>query len=155
MASDENFSLEEALKQAAKVSGSAPNDQADEQKVVAFSSAPVRDAPPPFYESFNLMVKDFNRFFIQTLIGNVPHVIWEHDNEDTFFSYENFHKQFSYVKVANNLFGESNKIESGIKATKYWLDNYHKRSCKGIKFWPSLRFDPNDPEGKYHNTWKG
>jgi hypothetical protein len=101
------------------------------------------------------MIKDFNRYFIQTLITNQPYVIWEHDNTITFFTYENFHKQFSYVKIANSLFGEKNKVESTAKATKLWLDSYHKRRCLGIKFWPSTKVDPKDPEGKYFNTWKG
>jgi hypothetical protein len=152
MTKDDKLTLDAARKQAEKLGhGSAPNDHFEEPK----SHLPINDASQPFYESDKLMIKDFNRFFIQTLLGGVPYVIWEHDDEDTFFTYENFHKQFSYVKIASSLFGENNKVESNIKPTKCWLDNYHKRSCKGIKFWPSTKVDPKDPDGKYHNTWKG
>jgi hypothetical protein len=36
------------------------------------------------------MIEDFNRFFIQVLIGNHPNIIWEHDDNYTIFSYDNF-----------------------------------------------------------------
>jgi hypothetical protein len=153
MTDDDKLSLEEAVKQAQKIKIAVSNDQFDDNDGTT-KTFETNDAPQSFYESFDLMVKDFNRYFIQTLIGNQPYVIWEHDNTITYFTYENFHKQFSYVKVANTLFGTKGAVASNVKATKYWLDNYHKRRCLGIKFWPSMRPDPKDPDGKYFNTWK-
>jgi hypothetical protein len=153
MTNDDKLSLEEAVKQAQKIKIAVSNDQFDDNAGEP-KTFETHDAPQPFYESFDLMVKDFNRYFIQTLITNQPYVIWEHDNIITYFTYENFHKQFSYVKVANNLFGEKGKVESNVKPAKYWLESYHKRRALGIKFWPSMRPDPRDPEGKYFNTWK-
>jgi hypothetical protein len=112
---------------------------------------PYMDAPQAFYDSIPLMIEDFNRFFIQALIGNLPSVIWEHDNTYTIFTYENFHKQFSYVRIAT--YGDKKSSEP--KATKIWLDSYNKRSCPGIKFWPNVKaVDPNDPENKLFNTWR-
>jgi hypothetical protein len=110
--------------------------------------ASVRDEPMAFYDTVPDMVGDFNRFFIQVLIGNQPNVIWEHDNKYTIFSYEQFHKQFSYVRIVNGNKGDG-------KATKMWLDSYNKRSVPGIKFWPSLKaIDPNDPKNRLFNTWR-
>jgi hypothetical protein len=57
------------------------------------SEKPYKDAPQAFYETIPLMIEDFNRFFIQVLIGNQPNVIWEHDDNYTIFRYDNFHKQ--------------------------------------------------------------
>jgi hypothetical protein len=108
------------------------------------------DAPLPFYESIQVMLQDFNRLFIQVLIGNCPHVAWEHDNIVTYFPYKHFHEQFSYVRCANPLFGPGNKIESQLTPTRYWLNWSHKRSCRGIKFYPAS-VDPNDPEGRFYN----
>jgi hypothetical protein len=153
MTNDETLSLEEAQKQGQKLKIVVSNDSFDDN-ADATKTFETTGTPQPFYESFDLMVKDFNRYFIQTLITNQPYVIWEHDNTITYFTDENFHKQFSYVKVANNLFGEKGKVESNVKPTKYWLESHHKRRALGIKFWPSKNVDPKDLEGKYFNTWK-
>jgi hypothetical protein len=110
--------------------------------------APVRDEPMAFYDTVADVIADFNKFFIQALIGNQPSVIWEHANKYTIFSYEQFHKQFSYVRIVNG--------DSKGKATKIWLNSYNKRSVPGIKFWPSTTaIDPNDPKNKLFNTWRG
>jgi hypothetical protein len=121
----------------------------DSDKVEDLSEKPYTDAPQAFYETIPLMIEDFNRFFIQVLIGSQPSVIWEHDNDYTIFSYEQYNKQFSYVRIASS--GDNKS-----KATKIWLDSYNKRTCPGIKFWPSTTaVDPNDPENKLFNTWRG
>jgi hypothetical protein len=112
MTNDDKLSLEEAQKQGQKLKIAVSNDQFDASSDAISGDFKSSDAPQPFYESFNLMIKDFNRYFIQTLITNQPYVIWEHDNTITYFTYENFHKHFSYVKVANNLFGAANAVES-------------------------------------------
>jgi hypothetical protein len=113
------------------------------------SAKPYVGEPQAFYDTIPSMVADFNRFFIQALIGNQPSVIWEHDNDYTIFNYEQFHKQFSYVRIASS--GDNKS-----KATKIWLDSYNKRRVPGIKFWPSsTAIDPNDPENKLFNTWRG
>ena len=65
------------------------------------------------------MIAEFNRFFVQALIGNQPSVIWEREDKYILFSYENFHKQFSYVQVGD-LFGGN---KSNVKATNRWLDS--------------------------------
>jgi hypothetical protein len=84
------------------------------------------DAPQAFYGDIPSMINDFNRFFIQILIVNVTHVIWEHDNDYTIFNYEQFHKQFSYVRVPV----ENKKTRSTeyVKATRIWIDSFEKRS---------------------------
>jgi hypothetical protein len=99
------------------------------------SAKPYEDAPQAFYDNIPLMIEDFNKFFIQVLIGNQPSVIWEHDNDYTIFNYEQFHKQFSYVRVPV----ENKKTRSTeyVKATRIWIDSFEKRTCPGIKFWPS------------------
>ena len=97
------------------------------------------------------MIEDFNKFFIQALIGNQPSVIWEHDDTFTIFSYDNWHKQFSYVRIPSK---EKNKDWQ--KATKIWTDSYNKRTVPGIKLWPSTSVvDPEDLENKLFNTWRG
>jgi hypothetical protein len=47
------------------------------------SAHPYVDAPQAFYNDIPSMINDFNRFFIQILIVNVTHVIWEHNNDYT------------------------------------------------------------------------
>jgi hypothetical protein len=152
MSSDEKLSLEEATKQTEQF-GVGPSDGKFNQN---YSAASQSNTPQALYESVSLMISDFNRFFIQVLIGkNIPSVIWERENDYVIFSYENFHKQFSYVQVANDLFSEKNKAVSSVKATKLWLDSNRKRSCEGIKFWPSTTaVDPEDPRNKLFNTWR-
>ena len=82
----------------------------------------------------------------------MPSVIWERGDKYIIFSYENFQKQFSYVQIVD-LFG-GNKAKD--KVTKRWLDSPRKRTCPGIKFWPStVAIDPDDPENKLFNTWRG
>jgi hypothetical protein len=115
------------------------------------STEPYVDAPQVFYDDINSMMSDFNRFFIQALIGNQPSVIWEHDDKYTIFSYEQFNKQFSYSKIPNQTKG---KVEY-VKATHIWLGSPTKRRVPGIKFWPNVKAnDPNDPDNKLFNTWK-
>ncbi len=143
MIADQDVSLEGALKQEQEFEGAF---NVGSNAGVALQSC----TPQPLYESDVLMIADFNRFFIQVLIVNVPSVIWEHDNDYTIFSYENFHKQFSYVQIID-LFGGN----SSIKATRRWLDSPRKRSCREIKFWPSTEaVDPEDPDNKLFNTWR-
>jgi hypothetical protein len=57
------------------------------------SAKPYKDAPQAFYSTTAEMIDDFNRFFIQVLIGNQTSVIWEHDDDYTIFTYEQFNKQ--------------------------------------------------------------
>jgi hypothetical protein len=118
------------------------------------SAKPYKDAPQAFYSTTAEMIDDFSKFFVQVLIGNQPGVIWEHDNDYTIFNYEQFNKQFSYVRVP--IENKKARTTEYIKATRFWLDSYNKRSMPGIKFWPSTTaIDPNDPENKLFNTWKG
>ena len=145
MIADKDISLEEALKQdhEFKAAGAYSGDS-----IAPHSS----NMPQSLYESEALMIKDFNRYFIQVLIGNQPSVIWEHNEKYIIFSYDNFDKQFSYVQILD-LFGTN---KASIKATKRWLDSPRKRSCLGIKFWPSTTaVDPDDPENKLFNTFRG
>jgi hypothetical protein len=145
---DRNLSMEEALKQDQEFKASSSDP------VIDIPAALTSSWPQPLYESDSLMITDFNRFFIQALIGNVPHVIWEHDGTFIIFSYENFHKQFSYVQVVD-LFGGTNKAG---KATKRWLDAppSRKRNVPGIKLWPATTIiDPNNPKNKLFNLWRG
>ena len=144
MIADKDISLEEALKQdhEFKAAGAYSGDS-----IAPHSS----NMPQSLYESEALMIKDFNRYFIQVLIGNQPSVIWEHNEKYIIFSYDNFDKQFSYVQILD-LFGTN---KASIKATKRWLDSPRKRSCLGIKFWPSTTaVDPDDPENKLFNTFE-
>ena len=120
----------------------------------ASSAKPYADAPQAFYDTIPLMIEDFNRFFIQVLIGNQPSVIWEHDEDYTIFSYDNFHKHFSYVRVP--IENKKTRATEYVKATRIWIDSFEKRSMPGIKLWPStVVVDPEDPENKLFNTWKG
>jgi hypothetical protein len=145
MNSDDKLSLDEAIRQAQQFGGDTSG-----------FAAPPLNAPKSLYEDEASMIADFNRFFIQVLIGNMPSVIWERNDKYIIFNYENFHKQFSYVQVIHvDLFSEKKKAEVTIKATKYWLDSPRKRSSDGIKFWPSTTIiDPEDPENKIFNQWK-
>jgi hypothetical protein len=151
MTSDDKLSLEEAQKQSKEVTGSDDNPERN------YRAAPLSDTPQPLYESESLMIADFNRYFIQVLNDNLPQVIWEQESGYTIFSYENFHKQFSYVQViTNDLFSENKKRVSKLRATKLWIDSPRKRTCLGIKFWPSTTaIDPEDPKNKLFNTWRG
>lgn len=125
------------------------SDSPEFQRAQAAREKPYTDEPQPFYDTLPKMIEDFNRFFIQALIGNQPSVIWEHDDKFTIFSYEQFHKQFSYVRIVNG-------NDKGPKPTKIWLDSYNKRRVPGIKLWPStVAVDPEDPENKFFNIWRG
>jgi hypothetical protein len=150
MTSDEKLSLEEAQKQSSEVTGSDDNPEQN------YSAAPQSNTPQSHYEGESLMISDFNRYFIQVLNDNLPQVIWERESGYTIFTYENFHKQFSYVQVTtNDLFSENKKRVSKLRATKLWVDSSRKRKCLGIKFWPSTTaIDPEDPENKLFNTWR-
>jgi hypothetical protein len=150
MNSDEKLSLEAAQKQlSVEITDSDDNPE--------YRAAHPSDTPQSLYESESLMIADFNRYFIQVLNDNLPQVIWERESGYTIFSYENFHKQFSYVQViTNDLFSENQKRASKLRATKLWIDSPRKRNCRGIKFWPSTTaVDPEDPENKMFNTWRG
>jgi Family of unknown function (DUF5906) len=151
MTSDEKLSLEAAQKQSSEVTGSDDNPEHN------YSAAPQSDTPQSLYESESLMIADFNRYFIQVLNDNLPQVIWERESGYTIFTYENFHKQFSYAQVTtNDLFSENKKRTSNLRATKLWVDSPRKRKCLGIKFWPSTTaVDPEDPDNKLFNTWRG
>jgi hypothetical protein len=151
MANDDKLTLDQARHQSEKLRTVASNDRLDAQSETVFQTE-SNDAPQPFYESEALMIVDFNRIFIQVLIGNMPSVIWERPDKYVIFSYENFHKQFSYVQIVD-LFGSN---RASVKATKRWLDSHRKRDCPGIKFWPSTSaIDPDDPQNKLFNIWRG